>query len=250
MRLIWRFAVLASATNMLALSCSVANALVGASLEPEPQEIAQTVLVTTIKGRGSSFCTGVVLDRDVVLTAGHCAYGANAIAVNAARVGAPPQLIAAPTHIMHPEYRHNAAVRRERSIDLVLLRLSEPLPASFAPARLSERGTTEVGEQFRILGFGLTREGVERSAGSLRAGQLQTRAPLSRILLWARDPLDQGFGACTGDSGGPILSADGALFAITSWSTGEGKKSCGALTQAALVGPQRQWIVRTIASWR
>ena len=251
MRLLWRLAAVATATSFFAdLSCSGASALVGASTEPEPREIAQTILVTAIKGRGGSFCTGVVLAPDAVLTAGHCAYGASAIAVNAARAGAQPQLIEAATHVMHPEFRHNAAARRERSIDLALLRLSEPLPASFAPAQLTERSSTEVGEAFLILGFGLTREGVESSAGRLRAGELQTRAPLSRILLWARDPLEKGFGACTGDSGGPILSADGAVFAITSWSTGAGKQSCGALTQAALVGPQRQWITKTIASWR
>ena len=251
MRLLWRLAALASATGLSAcLFCGAANALVGASTEPEPQEIAQTILVTTIKGRGGSFCTGVVLARDIVLTAGHCAYGASAIAVNAARAGAQPQLVEVATHAMHPEFRHNATARRERSIDLALLRLSDSLPTFFAPARLAERDATDVGERFRIVGFGLTREGVESSAGRLRAGELQTRAPLSRILLWARDPLDKGFGACTGDSGGPILSADGAVFAITSWSTGAGKQSCGALTQAALVAPQRQWITKTIASWR
>lgn len=251
MRLLQQLAAFASAFYLLIiLQSSDASALVGASIDADRHESAQVILVTTIKGRSGGFCTGVVLSSTIVLTAGHCAHGASAIAVNAAADGMAPRLIGASAHIIHPEFRDNAAARRERSIDLALLRLSEPLPAKFNQAQLSDRGTTKVGETFRILGFGLTQEGVEHSAGKLRAGFLETRAPLSRILLWAKDPQEKGFGACTGDSGGPIFDNRGKVFAITSWSTGAGKKSCGVLTQAALVAPQRAWITKTLASWR
>jgi secreted trypsin-like serine protease len=251
MRLLLRLVAFAPATLMLAfLQSDAASALVGASVEAGPLESSQVVLVTTIKGRSSGFCTGVVISPTIILTAGHCVHRANAIAVNAAAVGTTPQLIEASAHVLHPEFRDNAAARRERSIDLALLRLNEALPAHFSQARLSSRAVTQAGELFQILGFGLTQEGVERSAGRLRAGALQAREPLSRILLWARDPQEMGFGACTGDSGGPIFDADGQVFAITSWSTGAGNKSCGALTQAALIAPQRAWITKTIASWR
>lgn len=251
MRRFNRLNVRAAALCLLVLLKSgAANALVGSSSDAGPQESANVILVTTIKGRGGGFCTGVVISSTIILTAGHCAHGASAIAVNAAAPGTQPRLIEVSTHAIHPEFRDNAAMRRERSIDLALLQLASALPNSFAPAALTERVATQVGESFRILGFGLTREGVESSAGRLRAGVLEARAPLSRVLLWARDPQGKGFGACTGDSGGPIFDAGGEVFAITSWSTGEGKKSCGALTQAALIAPQRAWITKTIASWR
>lgn len=251
MRLLCRLVVFPAAICALALmQAGAAKALVGATVEPDAQDSERVILVTTIKERGAGFCTGVVISTTIVLTAGHCAHGAKAIAVNAAGFGAKPRLIEVSAHAIHPEFRDNAAARRERSIDLALLQLASALPAAFTPATLSERASTEVGERFRILGFGLTREGVESSAGLLRAGQLQTRAPLSRVLLWAHDPQQKGFGACTGDSGGPIFDAGGYVFAITSWSTGEGKRRCGALTQAALVAPQRAWIMKTIASWR
>ena len=202
-----------------------------------------------MKERGISFCTGVVIARDVVMTAANCAYGASAITVNAARSGAQTRLISVAARATHPEFQPDAAARRVRSIPLVLLRLKEPLPFSYTPARLSKRQSTEVGERFRIVGFGQTREGIVSSAGRLRGGQLQTRAPLSRILLWARDPLENGFGACFGDAGGPMLSADGSVFAITTWSKGEGTKGCGVLTQAVLVAPQRDWIVSVLEGW-
>lgn len=231
------------------VTCGEATALVGATTEPEQQEIAQTVLVTVIKGRSSAFCTGVVIERDVVLTAAYCVYGASKVAVNAASAGVRPRLINMADRVIHPEFQHDAAARRVRSIDLVLLRLEEPLPQSYTPARLAKRHSTEVGELFRIVGFGQTREGVDGSAGRLRGGQLKTRAPLSRVLLWAQDPLENGFGAWSGDAGGPILSADGSVFAITVWSTGRGGNGCGVLTQAILVAPQGDWIMSVLKSW-
>jgi V8-like Glu-specific endopeptidase len=239
-----------AAMGLLAVvSCGEAKALVGSTTEPEPQEIAQTILVTNIKGRSTGFCTGVVIERDVVLTAAYCAYGASAIAVNAARPGEQPRLIEATAQEIHPEFQPDAAKRRVRSIDLVLLRLKAPLPKPYAPGQLATREFTKLGERFRILGFGLTREGINSSGGRLRAGELQTGAPLSRVLLWARDPLKNGFGACNGDAGGPILSADGLVFAITTWSTGEGGMGCGALTQAVLLAPHREWINGVLEGW-
>lgn len=251
MRLLWRLASFAPAICLLTiLQSGGASALVGASVDAEPQESAQVILVTTIKGRSGGFCTGVVISPSIILTAGHCAHSASAIAVNAAAAGMAPRLIEVSEHVIHPEFRDNAAARRVRSIDLALLRLSEKLPSRFTQAQLTDRAASQVGEEFKILGFGLTQEGVERSAGRLRAGIVQTRAPLSGILLWAKDPQDRGFGACTGDSGGPVFDVEGQVFAITSWSSGSGKKSCGALTQAALIAPQRAWITKTIANWR
>ncbi|MGI4765255.1 MAG: trypsin-like serine protease, partial [Janthinobacterium lividum] len=73
------------------------------------------------------------------------------------------------------------------------------------------------------------------------------RAPLSDVLLWAEDPAHAGAGACTGDSGGPMLDAAGEVAALTLWSAGDGKRQCGALTQALWLAPYRAWIVKMIA---
>lgn len=237
-------------TAAVLLGAAPAQALVGPSTEAGAREAAQVVMVLKRAARGAGFCTGVVVSPTIVLTAGHCAQGAQALAINTALAGAPPRLIEVRDVAMHPEFRANAAQRRERSIDMAMLRLATPLPASFAPARLDQAGGVTAGARFRVVGFGLTREGDERSAGRLRAGELEARAPLSRILLWARDPQNAGLGACTGDSGGPMFSDSGAVAAIVSWSAGAGKKRCGELTQAALVAPQLDWIARVSANWR
>ena len=62
---------------------------------------------------------------------------------------------------------------------------------------------------------------------------------------------ESGFEEGSGDSGGPIVSADdGKVLAITAWSAGAGHGSrCGALTQGALVAPQRAWIDAVLNRW-
>ncbi|HEY8580912.1 MAG TPA: trypsin-like serine protease, partial [Beijerinckiaceae bacterium] len=111
------------------LLAAPAHALVGASTEAGAREAAQTVMVLKRAARSAAFCTGVVLAPDVVLTAGHCADGAQALAINAAPPGAQPRLVGVRETRLHPEFRRNAAKTRQRSIDLALLRLAEPLPA-------------------------------------------------------------------------------------------------------------------------
>ncbi len=139
---------------------------------------------------------------------------------------------------------------RQPSIDLAVIRLAEPLPARFKPVALAAPITIKAGQEFRIAGFGVTQEETAARSGVLRAGRVAARLPLSAILLWANDPTGHGTGACTGDSGGPVLALDEPiLVAVADWAEGPGRHACGALTQAALVAPQRAWIERVLAGW-
>ena len=85
---------------------------------------------------------------------------------------------------------------------------------------------------------------------SLRAADLQVRAPASEILLWAADPAETGAGACSGDSGGPIFAADGkTVLAIVAWTSGVKGHKCGEITQGPLMAPLRDWVGSVMKRW-
>ncbi len=165
--------------------------------------------------------------------------------------GGEPVLREIAATAIHPLFHADAPAKRIVSIDLALIETSTPLEGRFSPASLDERGAVEIGEALKIFGYGVAQEGDGKTGGALRAAKLTVRAPQSSILLWAEDPGHAGAGACTGDSGGPIVSAaSGKVVAITAWSAGAGHgRRCGALTQGPLVAPQAGWIDDVLKHW-
>ena len=244
-----RFTRSALAGAFLVTAVVQAQALVGPAEDGGALE-AQTLMVLKRSRAGAGFCTGVVVARNVVLTAAHCVTKLDDVRVHFHERAGQPMLWPVNAIAVHPQYRANAIKTRERSIDLALVRMVDPLPERFAPARLSSSGVS-AGMRLRIAGYGVSREGWGDTSGVLRAGTLVVREPLSAVILWAEDPLKKGLGACTGDSGGPIFDESGAtLVAVTDWSAGDGHGStCGKLTQGALIAPQRGWIDSVLAGW-
>jgi hypothetical protein len=221
-----------------------AQAIVGASTDA-PRWRSHAVMVLSRSGREAGFCSGVVLTRTIVLTAAHCVASANDT-----RVYLPGQpLIALRRIARHPDFHADAPRTRSRSIDLALIETAEALPADFTAPAFAEATRYELGDTFEIAGFGVAREDDAKTSGTLRAGSVSLRAPLSSVLLWL-DHAQHMTGACTGDSGGPVFTEDGKLAAVIAFAEGEGARHCGKLTQAVLVGPQRAWIARVIAGWR
>lgn len=233
----------------LTLAAPDAHALVGATQNADSAAAARAILVLKRGGGGAGFCTGTVIAPNAVITAAHCIHGAQEIAVDIGTYG-KPRLAKVIARKLHPSFVPDAHRKRVRSIDMAMLRLASPLPASYIPARLGGETAVSAGQRFTLAGFGVTREDNPDSAGRLRIGEVEAREPLSRILLWLRDPLGRGLGACIGDSGGPVFDADRNLIAVIAWSAGDKGRSCGALTQGILVAPQRGWIENVLASWR
>ncbi len=193
-------------------------------------------------GPAAGFCTGIVVSPHAVLTAAHCVPPDAEVRIHFKDEAGAPVLLPVSGVIRHPGYRADAIARRERSIDLAIVTLADPLPERFRPATLSTQGSAQVGDRFTVAGFGLGREGEPASSGRLREATLSVRAPLSDVLLWAEDSKHQGAGACTGDSGGPMLDTSDAVAALTLWSAGVGTRKCGALTQALWLAPYQDWI--------
>ena len=223
-------------------------AIVGGATEA-PDLAPYVVMVLKRSGERSGFCSGAVIARTIVLTAGHCVGAAADLRIHFKAANGTPVLLPVAEVKTHPGYRADAVQSRQRSIDLALIRLAEPLPASFKPLDL---GTDDVplGMGVGLIGYGLARENDPTTGGTLREGRVIVRPPKSSILLWMADGSEKGTGACTGDSGGPVLSLDRQqLIAVIDWAAGGKATRCGSLTQATLVAPQRDWVQAVISSW-
>ena len=212
--------------------------------QPEADLSHHTVMVLDDHGH---VCTGAVITQTSILTAAHCVAAAGAWRVHWRGPDNAVMLLEPKAIRIHPGYDANAVKTRSRSIDLAVITLGEPLPPSFEPISLSDAASVKPGDTITVAGYGLTDEKNRKSLGKLNRADLAVVEPNghSTILVWLSDPASNGMGGCHGDSGGPMLF-QGALIAITSWTTGEGKRDCGALTQGALIAPQRDWIKKAI----
>ncbi|MFC0219233.1 trypsin-like serine protease [Pseudochelatococcus lubricantis] len=213
---------------------------------------ARTVMVLS---KGGGVCSGIVLARDAVLTAGHCVAGGREIRVHFRDPSGEPVLLEPAEVATHGGYNAGAIEARQRSIDLALIRLPAPLPARFAPAALSAAKLPRAGTPVTALGWGTAAEGDPKTMGTFRAAELVIVEPYGpgKILLWAADPSGlgkrPGAGVCQGDSGGPIVRGDGAVIAVSTWAKGAGNSQCGLYTQGVLVAPQRGFIDGTLNRW-
>ena len=246
----FRISFFSTLTAALALSAAPAQAIVG-SAAPAPGDVAAHVVMVLNSEDGSAgFCTGVVIAPDVVLTAAHCVPKGAGLRIHFPSDGDKPVMLPVVAVARHPDYHADAIKTRERSIDLALVRLKATLPDRFTPATLARSAGAKVGSQFVIAGYGLGREGQPSTSGQLRSAKLVTRAPVSDVLLWSEDPAKAGTGACTGDSGGPVMAEGRAeISALVLWSAGQGSHQCGDLTQSLWLSPHRGWIDRVLQAW-
>lgn len=239
-----RMSIMAAASAGL-LAVSPAQAIVGAAVPDE--SFAPHLVMLLRAARGSAFCTAVVIARDVLLTAAHCVDKPENLRIYWPGGDLNREVRAV---VSHPLYRADAPKTRELSIDLALVRTAQPLPARFQPVPIDWEARVEPGTSFSIAGYGLTDEDDPKTAGKLHIARLVVREPISRLLIWAVDPARKGLGACVGDSGGPFFSQDGRMLAgLIVWSAGVGRKTCGDLTQGLRLGPQRDFIEKTLRDW-
>ena len=221
---------------------SPVHAIIGGGEAPQ----LRNHLIMIVSDHGG-LCSGVVLDRRHILTAGHCVANRAAYRLHWRDEHGKPILAEPETIVLHPDFKANAPQTRQRSIDLAIITSAQDLPSEFEPVRLvsSGRPSPDKGTPLTLAGYGLQKEQDPNSAGTLKAVSLPVIMPYGpgRILVWLGNGRD---GACGGDSGGGIFTDEGALIALTIWSEGQGKNLCGAHTQGLLIAPQRAWIAKQL----
>ena len=228
----------------LAAPLTSARALVGAAPD---SRFADRVAMVLLRGGGSAgFCSALVLSPRVLLTAAHCVRPLRDMAVHYRNEAGEAVIIPVDAAIAHPRYRADAIQARVQSIDLALIRAARPLDPRFVGASIGDGGPPPIGAPAIVSGYGASHEGDWSSGGVLRSVTLAVREPASTVLIWAADPAGREAGACSGDSGAPVWSADGSTaVAIVAWAQGPHGRGCGGLTQGPLLAPVKGWIEET-----
>lgn len=243
---------LAAALTAYMVASAPAAALVGGAPGANNAEGAPHAVM--LVGAGGGFCTGVVIARDLVLTAGHCVRPGAAYKVLDFDAERRPLLRDVLRTERHPQFRMENLLAHRATADVALLKLALPLPPRFAPATFLAAGEVpRVGDQLLVAGFGVTVRGDGRTGGTLRVARLVTTGRPGTLQVRLVDPATQGeragLGACTGDSGAPVFrEAGGRLFllGLVSWSTGPRQSGgCGGLTGVQPLVLYRDWIAAT-----
>jgi len=241
---------------LTALACSLLVPVAGAAMvggaAPATEGVGKSVAL--ISGSRGTFCSGVALARDLVLTAGHCVLpGADykLVEFDAAR---QPVLRDAAEIARHPEFDATAVLRHRVTADLALIKVAATL--ALAPAPLGPAGgAVAPGDRFIVVGLGLSRPGDGKSGGTVRGASLVATGQPGTLQIRLVDPATRGeragLGACTGDSGAPVFRDIGGrlmVIGVVNWSTGPKlSDGCGGLTVATPLTRYRAWIVAQAA---
>jgi Trypsin/Trypsin-like peptidase domain len=230
------------------LSVFPAAALVGGAPEATHCFARHVVMVV---GSDKTFCSGVVISQELILTAAQCIHPATRYGI----VGfdAPKILKNVVSTIVHPEFNPDAILRHRVTADVALLKLAAPLPPAYTPVALADEKIVTAGSQVIVAGYGVTVIGNGRTGGTLRAAHLLVTGEPGSLQIRLADPNTKGelagLGSCNGDSGGPVLDTnDGrlAVLGIMTWATGPALSTgCGGLTGVTPIIRYREWIVKT-----
>ncbi len=250
-------AVSVTASLFFLISTFPAAALVGGAPEAD-QSIARHVVMVT--GSDRTFCSGVVIAQDLILTAAQCVHPATSyriIGFDAPKPLTPKALKSVSSTVVHPEWDADAILRHRVSADVALVKLAAPLPPAYMPVALADsQRVVAAGARVIVVGYGVTVIGNGRTGGTLRAAHLLVTGNPGTLQIRLADPNTKGelagLGACQGDSGGPVLdTSDGrlAVIGMISWSTGPALSTgCGGLTGVTPIIRYREWIVKTAAA--
>jgi hypothetical protein len=206
-----------------------------------------------LTGSQATFCSGVALARDLVLTAAHCVLPGATYKLVEFDGARQPVLRDLRAIARHPDFDVNAVRRHRVTADVALINAA---PLKVSPAPLMPAGASvAAGDRLVVAGYGVAVRGDGKSGGTVRAATLVTTGQPGTLQIRLADPTTKGeragLGACTGDSGAPVYREVGgalAVIGVVSWSTGPSlSDGCGGLTGVTPLARYRPWIVEQAA---
>lgn len=226
--------------------CAPAAALVGGA--PAADENAARPVVMIVGSRGS-LCTGTAIARDLVLTAAHCVLPGSDYKLVEFDQSRQPVFRDVAGIARHPQFNLQTMLAHRATADIALLKLALPHGATATMGAARER--VAVGDRFALIGYGVAVRGDGTTSGTARMSELVVTGSPGNLQMRLVDPATNGkragLGACTGDSGAPVLDKrDGGVIGVVSWSTGpNGTGGCGGLTGVTPIELYRTWIQET-----
>lgn len=209
---------------------------------------------------GTSFASGTLIGKNVVLTAGHVAVDSRASFVyfgpdaNSSNPGQAPRL-AVVHRLVHPQYDPNTHFN-----DVGLLILEKSVE-SVAPRSLAARPEIDGASSLEIVGFGYTTVTMQNLGVKTKIGISIASRPNATPQETARDEALYGFhvrqeivagafghDSCQGDSGGPAYIQVGTTYklaGVTSRSTANSRQDCGDGGVYERVDAYAEWIIGT-----
>ncbi len=205
--------------HALLLALTLANAFASradAIVLGTPSPLGAHVL--RVIGASGAQCSGTVIDRHHVVTAGHC--GGAAILLDGKYISAMSR-------------SQTAKLGDGRTItvhgDAAILIFRQPLPASAVPIEIGVHGTDG---SFTIAGYGTTSES-RWNLGKLHEANVVVHVPFKLVAPDRMSNLTPS--ACFGDSGGAVLRNGKLVGVITRASHPHPAIACGHLTHYAPV---------------
>jgi len=221
-----------------------------------------TVAIVDEDPEVGQFCTGIVVDRDLVVSAAHCFDDDSRIPY--VRVGA--SRIRVQSIAVHGRYSVSRRTRYDATIesvtsaeeivpprtplnDIALVWLESPLPTTMVPVTFASADAALEGERVVSAGFGCTSTACTRTSDDLRKVTMhivKTDSPSNLLVLKSGGRR----GTCFGDSGGPdfIDTPDGVeVLAMVS----TGPESCElGISVDTLMAPYVAWVGKTAKAMR